>query len=138
MMQNHDISNDDIRERAALYCFNLLEPLQVVEFELHLKSCRICASEVRAFAESDAAFPNPFPGESPSPDVRKGFWIGSRDFRGAGRGAGENRRPRNEQPPARLNLGVVLTLETFECQLAGPLISRTLKSLRRTSISTAE
>lgn len=68
----HERISDEIREQAALYALDLLEPHEARDFELHLSAgCPVCASELRTFRQTTALLPLGLPLSKPPSRVRE-------------------------------------------------------------------
>jgi anti-sigma factor ChrR (cupin superfamily) len=81
----HELVNDEVRERAALFVLGLLDAEEARAFTQHLGAgCAVCQSEVRAFENAASLFALAMPAQRPGPHVRERLMERIRPPRGNG------------------------------------------------------
>ena len=70
-MTPHETVTDEVRDAASLYSLGLLDPVEAVRFEAHLKECAVCQTEVSAFHEVVADLALLAPQVPPNPSLKQ-------------------------------------------------------------------
>jgi putative transcriptional regulator len=66
----HEEPDEGLRERAALFVLDALDPAESSAMRLHLVACPVCAAEVRAFAEATQELGH----LAPEAELPRGLW----------------------------------------------------------------
>jgi quercetin dioxygenase-like cupin family protein len=68
-MQIHEFLDEDLRETAALFVLDSLEPDEARAFRLHVLQCDVCRREVESLARSARDLALLAPSRTPSPEL---------------------------------------------------------------------